>query len=116
MDYRLELEIWRGVQRSLTKDGFVELLSQAIRIYRRPPGYFPLDRLHAGDVDEAALEALSTALSRVGNPTGIVADGYILLRTPLREHLYRVLQHYVITHSFASGAVVDNFMASDLGL
>ena len=116
MDYRLELEIWRGVQRSLTGEAFVALLSQAIRTYKRPPGYFPLDRLHAGDVDEDGLTALSDAFSRLGNPTGIATNGYVSLRAPLRAHLYRVLQHYIITHSFAPDAVVDNFMASDLGL
>lgn len=116
MDYRLESEIWRGVQRSLTKDAFVALLSQAFRTYKRPPGYFPLDRLHAGDVDEAGLEALSIALNRSGNPTGIATGGYVSLRAPLRAHLYTVLQRYVITHSRASDAIIDNRMAKDLGL
>ena len=116
MDFRLESEIWRGVQRRLTKDAFAVLLSQAIRTYRRPPGYFPLDRLHAGNVDEGVVEALSIALSSSENPTGIATDGYISLRAPLRAHLYRVLQSHVITHSSASDTVVDNCMASDLGL
>lgn len=116
MDYRLELEIWRGVQRSLTKDGFVVLLSQAIRTYRRPPGYFPLDRLHAGDVDEGGVEALSIAFGVSENPTGIATDDYVSLRAPLREHLYRVLQRHAIAHSVASAAVVDNRLASDLGI
>lgn len=97
MDYRLESEIWRGAQGSLTNDAFVELLSQAIRTYKRPPGYFPLDRLHAADVDEDGLKALSSAIGRTGNPTGIATDNYVSLRTPLRAHLYRVLQHYVIS-------------------
>lgn len=116
MDYRLELEVWRGVQRCLTKDAFVVLLSQAIRTYKRPPGYFPLDRLQAGDADEGGVEVLSIALGSSENPTGIATDDYVSLRAPLRAHLYRVLQHYIITHSFAPDAVVDNCMASDLGL
>ena len=116
VDYRLESEIWRGVQGSLTNDAFVALLLQAIRTYKRPPGYFPLDRLHAGDVDEDGLKALSNAFSRIGNPTGIATDGYVSVRAPLRAHLYRVLQRYVITHSLASDAVVDNHIAGDLGL
>jgi hypothetical protein len=92
------------------------LLFQAIRTYRRPPGYFPLDRLHAGDVDEGGVEALSIALSSSENPTGIATDGYVSLRAPLRAHVYRVLQRHVIAHFLASDAVVDNCMASDLGL
>ncbi|KTB88289.1 hypothetical protein AO069_06505 [Pseudomonas syringae pv. syringae PD2774] len=116
MDYRLELEIWKGVQRSLTKDAFAALLSQAFRTYKRPSGYFPLDRLHAGDVDEAGLEALSIALSSSETPAGIATDGYVSLRAPLRAHLYRVLQRHVIAHFLASDAVVDNRLAGDLGI
>lgn len=92
------------------------LLCQAIRTYRRPPGYFPLDRLHAGDVDEGGVEALRIALSSSENPAGLATDVYVSLRAPLRAHLYRVLQGYVLKHLVASHAVVDNCLAGDLGL
>ena len=49
MDYRLESEIWRGVQRSLTKDAFIALLAEAFCTYKRPLGYFQLDRIHPVD-------------------------------------------------------------------
>ncbi|WP_122668625.1 hypothetical protein [Pseudomonas viridiflava] len=116
MDYRLELEIWSGVQQSLTKDEFLTRVSQALSTYKRPPRYFPLDRLYAGDVGEAGLEALSIALNGSGNPTGAATVGYVSLRAPLRAHLYRVLQSYLLKHLVASDAVVDNCLAGDLGV
>lgn len=116
MDYRLELEIWSGVQRSVTRDEFLARVSQALSTYKRPPGYFPLDRLYAGDVTEAGLEALSIALNESGNRTRTATAGYVSLRAPLRAHLYRVLQGYVLKHFVASDAVVDNCLAGDLGL
>ncbi|MDC6378871.1 hypothetical protein BW687_001585 [Pseudomonas graminis] len=116
MDYRLESEVWRGVQGSLTNEGFAALIWDALSTYKRPPGYSPLDRLYAGDVGEAGLEALSIALNESGNPTGAATASYVSLRAPLRAHLYRVLQRHVIAHFLASDKVVDNCMASDLGL
>ncbi|KWS28944.1 hypothetical protein AL061_09360 [Pseudomonas syringae pv. syringae] len=71
---------------------------------------------HAGDVDEAGLEALSIALSSSETPAGIATDGYVSLRAPLRAHLYRVLQRHVVAHFLASDAVVDNRLAGDLGI
>lgn len=116
MDYRLELEIWSGVRRSLTKDEFLTRVSQAPSTYKRPPGYFPLNRLYAGDVGKAGLEALRIALNESGNPAGAATAGYVSLREPLRAHLYRVLQSYVLKHLVASDAVVDNCLAGDLGI
>lgn len=49
MDYRLESEIWRGVQRTLTKNAFIALLAEAFCTYKRPLGYFQLDRIHPVD-------------------------------------------------------------------
>lgn len=116
MDYRFESEIWSAVQSSLTRDAFIAILTKAFSTYRSQPGYFLLGRLHASDVEEDGLKALSIALSRSGNPTGIAIGGYLPLRAILRSHLYTVLQRYVLTHSRASDAIVDNCMASDLGL
>lgn len=116
MDYRFESEIWSAVQSSLIRDVFIAMLAEAFSTYRRQPGYFPLDGLHASDVEEDGLKALSIALSRSGNPTGIAIGGYLAPRAILRSHLYTVLQRYVLTHSRASDAIVDNSMASDLGL
>ena len=83
--------------------------------YKRPSGYFQLDRIHAVDAGEGGIEALSIVLSKTAIPTGKATDGYVSLRAPPKGTLYTVLQRYVITHSWASDAVVDNRMASDLG-
>jgi hypothetical protein len=54
MDYRFESEIWSAVQSSLIRDVFIAMLAEAFSTYRRQPGYFPLDGLHASDVEETA--------------------------------------------------------------
>jgi hypothetical protein len=117
MDYRLETEIWRAAQQNLPAARFVRLIAEGVRLYKRPAGYFQLERVHDSDVGEAGLAALKVALREIGAwtlPKGW--DDFVSLRAPLRAHLSSYLQRYLITRSLASGAVLDNRFAGDLGL
>lgn len=47
MDYRLESEIWLAAQRHMTAKAFLALIEQSVRTYRRHPGHYSLERMHA---------------------------------------------------------------------
>ncbi|KPX50052.1 hypothetical protein ALP26_03339 [Pseudomonas savastanoi pv. glycinea] len=115
MDYRLESEIWLAAQRHMTNKAFLALIEQAVRTYRRRPGHYPLERMHAVDVGVGGIDAMKT--SRIGGVAASeLGSNFISVRAPLREHLYRALQENLIESSLASPVVVDNYMAIDLGL
>lgn len=117
MDYRLQSEIWRAAQQNLPTARFVRLIAEALRLYKRPAGYFQLERVHDSDVGEAGVLALKAALREIGASTLPKDwDSFVSLRAPLRAHLFAYLQRYLIARSLASAAVLDNRIAGDLGL
>ena len=116
MDYRLELEIWDAVRRSMPTDVFTLLVTEAVRSYRRRPGYIQLDRLHESDIGAEGVEVLGTISSRAGLSDWSSGGTFVSIRAHLREHVYEALQRHLISSSLASKGVIDNSMARDLGL
>lgn len=116
MDYRLELEIWCAVQRSMPAGAFVVLIAKAVQSYKRPTGYSHLDRIHATTIGADAVKVLGAVSSRAGQSTWREGDTFVSIRAHLREHIYGYLQHHLISRSMASGAIRDHRMARDLGL
>lgn len=116
MDYRLESEIWITAQRSMPERAFFELIADAVGSYRRKPGYSGLERMYASDIGPGGVYALGVAVTAVGLSSWQEPDPYVPVRAQLREHIYRVLQLHLLSSSLASGAMIDNKMAGDLGL
>lgn len=115
MDYCLESEIWLAAQRHMTNEAFLALIDQAVRTYRRRPGHYSLERMHAVDVGVGGIAAMKA--SRVGGDAASEqGSNFVSVRAPLREHLYKALQQNLVESSLASPVVVDNYMAIDLGL
>lgn len=121
-------EIWRGMillveqeVRRLMQAHFSEEmdaeLERALASYRRSPGYAPLTRIHPEQIGADGVRALVTALGE--KPRSHAESGfpvYVELRAPLRAHLCRHLQRYLIDHSRATEPVLEAYLALEVGL
>lgn len=93
------------------------VLGTALESYRRLPGYAPLTRLYPEQVGEGGIKALVNALhKRPQSHAEFRLPDYVELRAPLRAHLCRHLQRYLIDHSCATEPVMEAYLALEIGL
>lgn len=116
MDYRVESEVWKTAQQAMSTGDFCQIVLSAVVSYKRLPGHSMLERLHAGHIGIGAVQALRKALDLCDLLLPGDAPDFVSLRAALRSHLCAVLQWQLISTSHASGAVVDDHFAGDLGL
>lgn len=116
MDYRLESEVWLGVQESMPERHFSAMVGRAVRGYKRLSGHSPLERVHAADVGLIGIAALREALAEIGQLHHEDAPTFVSIRAQLRSHMFDVLRSDLLKRPGASGAVADSRFACDLGL
>ena len=87
MDIGLESEVWKTAQHVMSAQDFGEIVAEAIRSYRRPPGHSGLERLHASDIGTLGIDALRVGLQRRGWLHSDDPMAFVSLRAPLRAHL-----------------------------
>lgn len=92
------------------------MLDRAISQYRRRPGFDELTRLYATAVGPDVVDALVLALSRAGIAGARSVSGFVEVRHGLRWHLARGLQGRLTEDRYATPAMWDDLLATDLGL
>lgn len=116
MDLFVEHEVWR-LMRAHFPEEMDAVLESALARYRRSPGYAPMTRIHPEQVGAGGIKALRNALQkRPQSHAEICVSGYVELRAPLRAHLCRHLQRYLIDHSRATEPVMEAYLAMEVGL
>lgn len=112
----VEQEVWRLMQTHFSEE-MDAVLESALESYRRSPGYAPLTRIYPEQVGEGGINALVIALhKRPQSHAEIRLPGYVELRAPLRAHLCRHLQRYLIDHSRATETIMEAYLAQEIGL
>lgn len=93
------------------------LIEQVLAKYKRQPGLDDLTRLHVSTAGEEGLIALKYALSqRIPEMSGCDCGNYLELRRRLRWHIVRHLQQRLIEDGYATAAMRDDYLGTDLGL
>ena len=116
MDLHVEREVWRLLQEHFPAE-MDDLLEGALGSYRRSPGYSALTRIHPEQVGAEGLKCLIGAVSKHPHSQAeIRSPGYVELRAPLRAHLCRYLQRFLIDHSRATEPVMEAYLALEVGL
>jgi len=117
VDYSLEAKIWSLAQAVYSDEDFAELIIDVAKIYKRRPGYFDVERIYASTIGAQGILALRTALEQpLEQVYGLAASNFVLVRAPLRRHLYEQLQRRLIESGYSCDAVLEDRMARDLGL
>ncbi len=111
----LEAEVWKSAS-NLYGAAFPPMLDRAISQYRRRPGFDELTRIYATAVGHDVLDALVSALSRAGIAGAPSVAGFVEVRHGLRWHLARDLQGRLTEDGYATPAMGDDLLATDLGL
>lgn len=116
MDPLVEHEVWRLTQEHFPVE-MDNLLERALGGYRRSPGYAGLTRIHPEQIGEEGIKALIRAVSKHPHSHAEIGfPGYVELRAPLRAHLCRYLQRFLIDHSRATEPVLEAYLAVEVGL
>lgn len=111
----LEVRVWLAASQAYGVN-LRSLLGQALAAFKRSPGLDDLTRVFPGTVGYPAFEVLSSLLSE-GAPESTRAPGnFIEVRYRLRWHLVRYLQRCLIDDGYATPAIRDDLLGTDLGL
>lgn len=118
MDSELESNVWRAVQQMCDANTFARLIEEAVRSFRRVPGFDPLVRLHASEIGLSSIQVLRDVLRRRGIDHGSLVDAprYLELRSRLKEHLRCQLQRHLLDTGFATDEMKDEHLCRELGL
>lgn len=92
----MELNVWRVVQQRCAGSDFLKLIDNAVRCYRRVPGFDSPDRLRASEIGLVGVEVLRDVLERHGFYAG-QPGSYVEIRSRLRAHLSYELQWHLVS-------------------
>lgn len=116
MDPLVEHEVWRLMQEYFPGQ-MDSVLEEALGRYRRSPGYAALTRIHPEQVGQEGMRALIGALNKQPRiHAEITLPGFVELRAPLRAHLCRCMQRFLVDHSRATEPVLEAYLAVEVGL
>ncbi|WP_041166942.1 hypothetical protein [Pseudomonas putida] len=117
LDLQVEQEVWRVAQVLYGRTALSALVEEALRAYRRSPGYSPVTRLHVAQIGVDALRVLSQdphGRRRLQVESG--SCSYVEVRMALRTHLYRYLLQQVFNSPAATESLMEAHLAMDVGL
>ncbi|WP_339535491.1 hypothetical protein [Pseudomonas hunanensis] len=97
-------------------DGLRDVLAEALRCYRRRPGFDQLVRLYASQIGSANARALAEVLRQQNLAPQDQFHGYVSLRTHLKDHLRDFLQRHLIEAGVASEILLEDRLARQLNL
>jgi hypothetical protein len=115
MEQDLELNVWRLAQQACDTAAFVLLVYEAVRTFKREPGFDPTVRLHASWIGSENIRVLRDVLKRHDIYAG-QAEGYVELRSRLKMHLRHHLQWHLVKSGLATDEMKEDQLEKDLGL
>jgi hypothetical protein len=115
VDLRCEFLVWQCA-RDHFGDGMRDVLAEAVRCYRRRPGFDQLVRLYASQIGSANTGTLAEVLFQHDLAQQDQSQSYVSLRTHLKDHLRNFLQRHLIEAGVASEILLEDRLARDVNL
>lgn len=111
----MERDVW-SLAEQVYSDKLTDVLTAALRAFRRSPGHDSVTRIYAQAVGDGGLHALRQAL--IDNPRvwALPVHGGIELRWRLRLHLTHYLRGCLMKDGLATDQMRDEHFSTDLGL
>lgn len=102
-------------QQQCTGSAFLQLIENAVSLYKRIPGFDPPDRLHDSEIGRTGIEVLRDVLERHGFDAG-PPGSYVEIRSRLRAHLSYQLQWHLVSAGQATDEMKEDQLSRDIGL
>lgn len=115
MNTKAEARVWQLASEHYGND-LGDLVSAAIKSFKRSPGLDGLTRIYRRNIGEQALQVLIDALACHAAGRFHVEHGGIEIRVGLRSHLLWFLRQALVDDGHAPSWMRDDHFAGDLGL